>query len=105
MADVLFGPALTEESGGDKVFEIVKKQYPGIAQVLQGRTKEMKGGVFPPSTIMLSMDMGVLKFCCSPKYGAHVCFGTLDDPTDILGCLDKAIRAGKVDWRPRSNKK
>ena len=81
----------------------LKELYPGIAQVFLGRTKEMKGGVFPPCSIILSLDGDLVKFCVSPKYGAHVAFGTIEDVTQILECLDAAIRANKVDWRPRKN--
>lgn len=101
MSDVPFQPPAPTDVEQSENIRYLKELYPGICQVLMGRTKEMRGGVFPASSIILSLDGDVLKFCVTPKYGAHVAFGTIQDVTDILTCLDVAIRTGKVDWRPR----
>jgi len=105
MSEFIFQPPSYDSELRDKFAKELGKVYPAIAQVLQGRTKEMKGGVFPPSTIMFSLDEGTLKVCVSPKYGAHVAFTTLDDPADLLGNLERQIKANKVDWRGRSKPK
>jgi len=105
MADFKFGPPLPSEESPDDPINKLASLYPGIAQVLKGRSKEENGGVLPPCTIMLSLDAGVIKFCVSPKFGAHVCFGTIDDATKLLHSLDKAIQANKVDWRPRKGQR
>lgn len=101
MSDVPFQPPMPTDIEQSENIRYLKELYPGIAQVLMGRTKEMKGGVFPPSSIILSLDGDQLKFCVTPKYGAHVAFGTISDVTAVLESLDALIRANKVDWRPR----
>jgi hypothetical protein len=103
MPDFSFGPPVPSQESPDDPINKLAAIYPGIAQILRGRGKEEKGGALPPCTIMLSLDGGSVKFCVSPKYGAHVCFGTIDDVTKLLHCLDKAIISNKVDWRPRKN--
>jgi hypothetical protein len=103
MADFIFGPPIPSEESPDDPINKLASLYPGIAQVLKGRTKEQKGGVFPPSSIIISLDGGSIKFCVAPKYGAHVAFGTIDDVTKLLHSLDAAIQKNKVDWRPRKN--
>ena len=86
---------------GNEAFAALAEQFPAVAWVLAGRPKGHEAGEMPPQTIMLFFDSGKLKFCFSAKHTLRVAFGTIEDASKPLECLEKAICEGSYEWKNR----
>lgn len=86
---------------GNEDFAFLAEDYPATAWALAGRPKDHEAGAESPATIMLFFDSGKLKFCISPKVGLGVAFGSIDDPTQPMASIERAIANGKYEWKNR----
>lgn len=80
-------------------FVALSEEWPAIAWMLSGRPKDHPEGQESPATLMVFFDSGRLKFCIAPKVGLGVAFGTIKDPSNPLGSIEAALRAGDYEWK------
>ena len=54
-----------------------------------------------PTTLLLFVEAGALKYCLNDKSTAMCGWGSLQDHTGILEGVEADIRDGRVDWRKK----
>jgi len=91
---------IDENLWGEMVLE-----YPNLIEAFTGIVDEDKRWKMGPSTLMLFVEGGKLKFCLSPKYTASICFGVVPDPTRAFDSIESELQKGHYEWKPRSTKK
>jgi len=57
------------------------------------------GEVRAASTLLLFVDQGEWKCCLNDRDGGRVAFTTGTTVAGLLGALEEALQAGRVEWR------
>lgn len=80
--------------------------FPEISAIFSGDFNSETGfWRIPPASITLFAEGGRLKFCINPQGFGQVCFGTVQDANEGLEGVQRAIRDGHCEWKPRGGQK
>jgi hypothetical protein len=80
-------------------YDALAKNYPTLAEALLGNEHTRNGGPMrPPLTLMISQKGPNLRWMLSNKQSSKTLFGTDCDPLDVLGSVERALKAGQGEW-------
>ena len=99
MAGYFVKPPQDGVGPGNEDFAFLAETHPAVAWLLAGRPKDHPEGYMPPMNLQFFFDTGRLKACFSSRSYAFVCFLTIDDPTNPLGCVESVLQGGKIEWK------
>jgi hypothetical protein len=85
-----------------------KNEFPNLWAVLTGIDGDgaslatgAPAAASPPSTVMVFVEGGRLKWCASPKSGPRVAFGTIPEPMQGFWSIEAELKAGHFEWKVR----
>jgi len=97
--DQAYREALDGSTGMSADLEAFASEFPNVWSVFRGRPFTQEDPGRPPASILIFAEGGRLKFCVKPKHGGLVAFGTVQDPSQGLLGVDKAIADGHLEWK------
>ncbi|GAG73556.1 unnamed protein product [marine sediment metagenome] len=73
-------------------------EYPGIYEIIA--RQRYQGNLRKTGKLLIFVDCGKASLCVTDVAGVQIAFYKAESISEALSGLERALQAGKVDWRP-----